>query len=668
MADIFGIGTSGLMSYQRAMTTISHNIANANTQGYSRQRTQLDTINPQGFGFGFVGAGVRVSTIERIYNQFIVDQLRVQTSTSSSLNSYYDMASRVDNLLADSDAGISPTLQEFFNAMQAVADSPGSTPARQVLISSAEALAERMKYMYNSINSMNKAMISDVTTTVDEVNALAGSIASINQQIVLESHSFDQPPNDLMDQRDEMIRQLAERVTVNTSIQDDGAVNVFVGKGQALVIGGTASKFVVATDQYDLQEITIELTAGNAITGTDVTKLISGGKLGGLFQVKNEILDPAINQLGRVAVGLASTFNAQHMQGLTLNDVLGGNFFTDFMATDNVTVLYSDTNSVGGSSTLAVTSTITDVSLLTAKDYELRYLGGDNFDLYSLPENSLIDSFNAPLGSTYTTADGFSITINNALTAGDSFEIRPTRNASNDIGVLISDVSDIAAAGAVRAFDSGANRGDAIITPGERITNIADPNYVTDAVFNTVGSYSVVFSASVPANEPNVDQYEIYDSLGALVSGPTAYVPGVDTTIGYSGMQFTISRTPLSGDTFTLERNVGAVSDNRNALELAALQTRNTLINNGAGATVDFQGAYGQLVSMIGTRTHQADVAGTAQQSMLAQAVERRESVSGVNLDEEAADLLRYQQAYQATAQVISTARSLFNSLLDALG
>ena len=668
MADIFGIGTSGLMSYQRAMTTISHNIANANTQGYSRQRTQLDTINPQGFGFGFVGAGVRVSTIERIYNQFIVDQLRVQTSTSSSLNSYYDMASRVDNLLADSDAGISPTLQEFFNAMQAVADSPGSTPARQVLISSAEALAERMKYMYNSINSMNKAMISDVTTTVDEVNALAGSIASINQQIVLESHSFDQPPNDLMDQRDEMIRQLAERVTVNTSIQDDGAVNVFVGKGQALVIGGTASKFVVATDQYDLQEITIELTAGNAITGTDVTKLISGGKLGGLFQVKNEILDPAINQLGRVAVGLASTFNAQHMQGLTLNDVLGGNFFTDFMATDNVTVLYSDSNSVGGSSTLAVTSTITDVSLLTAKDYELRYLGGDNFDLYSLPENSLIDSFNAPLGSTYTTADGFSITINNALTAGDSFEIRPTRNASNDIGVLISDVSDIAAAGAVRAFDSGANRGDAIITPGERITNIADPNYVTDAVFNTVGSYSVVFSASVPANEPNVDQYEIYDSLGALVSGPTAYVPGVDTTIGYSGMQFTISRTPLSGDTFTLERNVGAVSDNRNALELAALQTRNTLINNGAGATVDFQGAYGQLVSMIGTRTHQADVAGTAQQSMLAQAVERRESVSGVNLDEEAADLLRYQQAYQATAQVISTARSLFNSLLDALG
>lgn len=668
MADIFGIGTSGLLSYQRAMTTISHNIANANTQGYSRQRTQLDTLNPQGFGYGFVGAGVKVSTIERVYDQFIVDQLRVQTSTSTSLNSYYDLASRIDNLLSDSEAGISPTLQEFFNAVQAVSDSPGSTPARQVLLTSAESVVERMKYMYESVNSLNKAMISNVTTTVDEVNALAGSIASVNQQIVLESRSFGQPPNDLMDQRDEMIRQLAERVSVSTSIQEDGAVNVFVGKGQSLVIGGSANKFVVAKNQYDPQEITIELTSSSGTTGADVTKLISGGKLGGLFQLKDEILDPAINQLGRIAVGLSATFNAQHVQGLTLNDVLGGNFFTDFLATDNVTVFYSDTNSAGGSSTTAVTSTITDVSLLTAKDYELRYLGGDNFDLYSLPDNTLVDSFNAPLGATYTTADGFSVTINNALTAGDTFEIRPTRTASNDIGVLINDVSDIAAAGAVRAFDNASNRGDALITPGERITNIADPNYVTDAVFNTVGSFTVVFSASVPANEPTVDQYEIYDSGGALVSGPTAYVPGVDTTIGYSGMQFTISRTPLSGDTFTLERNVGAVSDNRNALELAALQTKNTLINKGAGATVDFQGAYGQLVSMVGTRTHQADVAGTAQQSMLAQATERRESVSGVNLDEEAANLLRYQQAYQATAQVLNTARSLFNSLLDALG
>lgn len=668
MADIFGIGTSGLLSYQRAMTTISHNIANANTQGYSRQRTQLDTLNPQGFGYGFVGAGVKVSTIQRVYDQFIVDQVRVQTSISSSLNSYYDLASRVDNLLADSEAGITPTLQEFFNAVQAVADAPGSTPARQVLLTSAESLTERMKYMHDSLNDLNRAMITDVTNSIDEVNGLASSIASINQQIVLETQSFGQPPNDLLDQRDEMLRQLAERVSVNTTIQDDGAMNVFVGKGQALVIGGTANKFLVSNDTFDPQEIAIQLTSGSSTTGADVTKLITGGTLGGLFQLKDEILDPALNQLGRVAVGLASTFNAQHVQGLTLNDVLGGNFFTDFMAADNVSVLYNASNSVGGSSTTAVTSTITDVTQLKAKDYELRYLGGDNFDLYSLPDNTLVDSFNAPLGNTYTTAEGFSITINNALTAGDTFEIRPTRTASSDIGVLVNDVSDIAAAGAVRAFDSGSNRGDAIITQGERITNTADPNYVTDAVFNTVGSFTVVFSASVPANEPNVDQYEIYNSVGALVSGPTAYVPGVDTTIGYSGMQFTISRTPLSGDTFTLERNTGAVSDNRNALELAALQTKRTLIDNGGGASADFQSAYGQLVSMVGTRTHQADVAGTAQKSMLDQATARRESVSGVNLDEEAADLMRYQQAYQATAQVLSTARSLFNSLLDALG
>lgn len=668
MADIFGIGTSGLLSYQRAMTTIGHNIANANTQGYSRQRTQLDTLNPQGFGYGFVGAGVKVSTIDRVYDQFIVDQVRVQTSLNSSLNSYYDLASRVDNLLADSDAGITPTLQEFFNAVQGVADSPGSIPARQVLLTSAESLTERMQYMYDSVNALNQAMITDVTNSIDEINSLANSLAAINQQIVLESQSYGQPPNDLLDQRDEMLRQLSERISVTTTTQSDGAMNVFVGKGQALVIGNNANKFVIANDSYDPQEIAIQLTSGNSTSGADVTKLISGGKLGGLFQLKDEILDPALNQLGRVAVGLASTFNTQHIQGLTLNDVLGGNFFTDFMATDNATVFNSSTNSVAGSVAGAVTATITDVSLLTAHDYELRYNGANSFDLYSLPDSTLVDSFIAATGATYTTGDGFSITINNALTAGDTFEIRPTRDASNDIGVLINNVSDIAAAGSVRAFDSASNRGDAIITQGERITNTADPNYVTDAVFNTVGSFTVVFSASVAANEPNVDQYSIYDSGGGLVSGPTAYVPGVDTTIGYSGMEFTISRTPLSGDTFTLERNVGAVSDNRNALELAALQSTNTLIDGGAGPTVDFQSAYAQLVSMVGTRTHQADVAGTAQNSMLQQATQRRESVSGVNLDEEAANLMRYQQAYQATAQIISTARSLFNSLLDAVG
>lgn len=667
MADILGIGTSGLLAYQRSMTTVSHNIANVNTEGYSRQRTQLDTLNPQGFGYGFMGSGVKTTTVERVYDEFLVGQVRTQTTGNEELNSYYDMASRVDNLLADPEAGITPMLQEFFDAAQGVADAPGSIPARQVMLTTAESLTERMQHMYEGLDSLNKAMSIDITNTLGEVNGLASAIADINESIVTESQRFGQPPNDLMDQRDEMLRQLSERVAVQVVEQKNGAMNVFIGSGQTLVVGNTASKLHVAADQYDPSKIAIELGTSNSTSGVDITNLINGGKLGGLFKFKDEILDPSLNQLGRVAVALANTFNEQHVQGLTMNDVLGTDFFTDFMAPDQVSVLHSNANSPAGIVPFVVTSTLTDESLLSAKDYMLRYEGADNFSLISLPENALVDSFNAPAGSSYTTADGFAISINGALNAGDRFEIRPTRSAANLIETQLTDVADIAAAGAVRAYDSTANRGDATVTPGERITDIADPNYVTDAVFNTVGSFDVVFSASNPLNEPTVDQYQIFNSAGAPVGGLTAYTPGVDTTIGVSGMQFTVSGSPLSSDTFTMERNVGAVSDNRNVLDLAGLQDKTTMLDGGAGPTSDFQGAYGQLISMVGTRTHQADVAGQAQQTLLNQAIASRESTSGVNLDEEAAKLLKYQQAYQATARVITTAQTMFQSLLDAV-
>lgn len=672
MADILGIGTSGLLSFQRAMTTISHNISNVNTDGYSRQRTQLDTRQPQGFGNGFMGTGVDVSAVERLYDQFLVNQVRTQTTRSAELNSYYDMASRVDNLLSDTEAGISPMLQEFFNSVQGVADAPGSIPARQVMLTTAESLTERMQYMYSALDSLNQSMNIDIRNTIDEVNGLASAIADLNSTIVLQSQRFGQPPNDLLDQRDEMLRQLSEHIAVTAVPQDDGALNVFIGNGQTLVAGQNASQLRVSENQFDPEEIAIELTNSiKSSSGVDVTSLLTGGTLGGFFRFKDEILDPAINQLGRVAIGLAETFNAQHMQGLTLNDKLGAEFFTDFSSAGSVSVYNSDSNSANGLLQDAVTATLTDASKLTAKDYLFKY-DGTNYTVYSLPDEVNVGTFAAgAVPQTITVADGldegFSITVNQVLSAGDSFEIRPTRTAARDIAVQIDDVSDIAAAGAVRAYDSAANRGNATVTPGERITDTADPNYVTDAVFNTVGSFSVVFSASNPANEPDVDQYAIYDSGGALVSGPTAYTPGVDTTIGHSGMQFTISGTPLSGDTFTLERNVGATSDNRNALGLAALQSERTLIDGGAGPTMDFQSAYGQLVSMVGTRTHQADVAGTAQESLLNQAIASREAVSGVNLDEEAANLLKFQQAYQATARVITTAQTLFQSLLDAV-
>jgi flagellar hook-associated protein 1 FlgK len=315
---------------------------------------------------------------------------------------------------------------------------------------------------------------------------------------------------------------------------------------------------------------------------------------------------------------------------------------------------------------------MTDTTQLTAQDYVLRYEGGDNFSLLAQPKGTVVDTFNAPSGTSYTTAEGFSISINAGLTQGDRFEIRPTRSAAQDIAVLSDDVTDIAAAGAVRAYDSGANQGDATISAGELITDPADPEYINffdpaapayvpPANFTaTVSPVTIDFQTSGAGTAPYADEYSL--------DGGTTWLPytsGAD--IKLDGMKVQISGTPIEGDQFTMEPNTGAVSDNRNMLELAGLQNARTLVDGGNGPTVDFQGAYGQLVSMVGTKTHQADVAGKAQESLLNQAVASREAVSGVNLDEEAANLLRFQQAYQATARVVTSAQTMFQSLLDAV-
>jgi len=656
MADIMGIGTSGLIAYQNALNTISHNISNANTDGYSRQRTDMVTRTPQGTGSGFIGSGVQVNTVQRTVDEFLVGRVRTSTSRNSELSSYHDLASRIDNMLSDVDAGLAPTLQDFFNSAQSVADNPASVPARQVMLSNAQLVSDRMGYMYENMDSLNSAMRTDVGNTISEVNQYAASIADINDQIVVQSQKFGQPPNDLLDQRDELLRKLSEKVSISTVGQDDGAINVYIGTGQTLVNGFSAYSLSIADSEYDPKEFSLNLGNGTG-SGVNVTNLISGGSLGGILNFKKEILDPTLNQLGRVAVGLATTFNEQHTQGMTLNDELGKNFFTDFTAPGSVDVLNRTSNTGSG----VVTADITDVSKLTAGDYMLRYDGSNNYTLLNYPANTVADTFTT--ADLPRAIDGIAINVTTPPAQGDSFLIRPTRTAARNLSVEVSDPTDIAAAGAVRGVASTSNAGDATISAGELITDTTDPEYVTPAAFNSVAPVTIQFGNSGGGTAPPyADQY-------SLDGGTTwqPYTSGND--IKLNGMKVQISGQPFIGDTFTMERNTGAISDNRNVLELAALQTQDTMGDRGTGAgpTLDYQAAYGQLVAMVGTKTHQADIAGKAQDKVLQQAVAARDRISGVNLDEEAANLLRMQQGYQATARVVTTAQTMFQTLLDSV-
>lgn len=635
--DVLGIGVSALLSYQRKLATTGHNIANVNTPGYSRQRTELTERIPQFGGTGYIGTGVEVVTTERVYSQFLVNEMRSSTTTYKQTETFHQYASGVDRLLADTQSGLQPALDGFFNAVQQLSDFPSSSAVRQTVYSEAESLVARFDTLSQQLRTMRQSADLQLRNTVTEVNGLAGAIAAINERITtFLGISQGEPPNDLLDQRDELVRQLAERVSVTALEQDDGALNIFIGNGQALVAGNRASSLTTRPSAFDASQLEIAISQGSTIV--PITAQISGGVLGGLLQVRSEVLDPALNELGRVAIGLAETFNDQHQLGQDLLGNLGGLFFNDLGASTATT--FANTGNTG---TGVIAAAITDVNALTASDYRLNFAGG-TYSLVRLSDNTTVAS-GASLAA--ISADGLSFTLTSgALAAGDSFLIRPTLNGASDIALSAATPDAIAAAAPIRTAASLSNTGNGVISLGS--VNTPPP---PDA--NLQQTVTITFN-----NPPTT-----FDVAGTGTGNPAgvAYTPG--GAITYNGWTIDINGTPAAGDVFTIEANVGGVGDNRNALLLAGLQTQNTLQNG----TATLQSSYASFVAATGVKTHQADISQQAQKSLLDQATASRDALSGVNLDEEAADLVKFQQAYQAAAQVIATANALFDTLIGAV-
>lgn len=645
MANTLGIGVGALLAFQRSLGTIGQNIANVNTEGYSRQRVELSTRVPDFTGNGFVGNGVQVSDIRRVVDDFVIGQLRSSSSAFNQFEAFNDFASRVDDLLADPLSGITPVLQNFFAALQDVANDPTSNPSRQVLLNEAETLAQRFQYLDARFSELRTAVNVDLENITAEISSLASAIADINGDIVAVTRSDGtNPPNDLLDQRDRLIQSLAEHVDVTTLVQDDGALNVSIGNGQALVIGTTAGSLTTVVDPFDATRFGLGISLASATV--DVTAQLTGGRIAGLLDFRNNMLDSTQNALGRVALGLVTEVNAQHRLGLDLTGALGGDFFS----IGGIAVAPNATNSGG-----AVSAALVDVSNLTTSDYRLRYEGSDQYTLTRLSDGqtSNIDTMGA---SPFTTAevDGFTLTITTGTAAvGDSFLVRPTAPAAGTIGVAVSEAARIAAAAPVRAVVANANGGDGSISgvAVANTTNIPLPADVT-----------LTFSADADGG----------GNPGFIVAGgpasPVLYDPATEssgktiTLAGFGDITFTFAGVPSPGDTFTISNNIDGVGDNRNALSLVALQTASLLRGNNT-----LQSAYTQLVADVGIRTRQSEITRDAQAVIFEQAQERRAASSGVNLEEEAANLLRFQQSFQAAARVISVADELFQELLGAI-
>jgi len=631
-SNLFTSALSGMNAAQIGLATAEHNIANANTPGFTRQEVLIGSRPPQSLGGSFLGQGVDVVGVKRIYDQFLTSQVQQEQNQASYLSTYYSAMKQIDNLIADPTAGVSPAMQEFFNAMNGVANNPESVSARQTLLGGAQFVANRFRAIDQRLTDIANGIAGQITGSVNTINTYAQQIAALNGNIkrATAASQGGQLPNDLLDQRDQVINQLNKEIKVSVQTQTDGTASVFIGNGQALVINEQAMSLRPIQSSSDPSKIDIAYLNGNNTIPLQQSSL-QGGSLGAYLAFRDQSLEPARNALGRVALGLAASVNQQNQLGQDLNGVLGGNLF-------NTAVPRVDKGAFN-TGTAVVSAAISDVGALTTSDYRLKF-DGANYTMLRLSDNTTTN-----LGATLPqTVDGFTVSLTaGAAATGDTFLIRPTANGARDISVAANDPARIAAAAPMRAAAALANTGSATISSGTVKTPLPlDPNLQASVsiTFDTPTTFTV--TGAVPA-----------------VAGSVAYTSGTD--ISYNGWTVQITGTPSVGDTFSVTQNSNATGDNRNALLLAGLQVQNLLANG----TANLQGAYGQLIGEIGAKTHELDVTSQAQTNMAAQTVAAQQAVSGVNLDEEAANLLRYQRAYQAAAKAMQIANTMFDALLS---
>ncbi|TFW29909.1 flagellar hook-associated protein FlgK [Massilia arenosa] len=643
--NILSIGKSGLFAAQVGLSTTGHNITNANVAGYSRQVVVQQSSAAQDMGYGFVGSGTQVAQIKRYSDEFLNAQVRTAQSSKSALDAFQSQIAQIDNLMADTTSGLSPALQDFFNGVQDVASNPQSAASRQSLLSAADSLAARFQGMNQRLQEIREGVNTEITTNVTLINSYAQRIADLNDKIGAYTNS-DNQPNDLLDQRDQLIAELNKQVKATVVAGDNNSLTVSIGSGQPLVVGKKAFELAVTTSPTDPTRVEVGYRTGDKVTLLGDNAL-SGGALGGLLQFRTESLDRVQNSLGRIAVSLAFSFNEQHKLGQDLASNMGGDFFTVAPAF----VGRNANNSIA--STADVSATIVDPGALTQSDYKLTY-DGSNYMLVRLSDNhpTLITM---PQTTGPQVVDGMAIAITGNGVVGDNFSIKPTIQGASQFKVAITDRDKIAAAAPVVSDVPTANKGN-LAVGGITIDSTYPAAPLGTSVTFTYDKASNTFSTN-----PAVDVTVTSNGVPTVYTAGTPIPYATGDEVSFNSMSFKLTGQPNDTDTFKIAPNTAGVGDNRNMRLLGALQTKNIL--DGGSAT--FQSSYAEMVSYVGNKTREVQVNADAAEGLLQQATASQQSVSGVNLDEEATNLLKYQQAYQAAGKVMQIAGTLFDTLLS---
>ena len=624
MSNLFVTGMSGLQAFRQALDVTGQNIANANTDGYVRQRADLVARESTPVGASWVGNGVEVGRLARVVDDFLADQSRVSQSNSARLEVFAGQAARVTNLLGDPSGGLSNALQRLTNAIEAVATEPASMAARQGLVETLDATVSQMRGLDARLRELDGSTHVRIVAEASAVDGLAVSLATLNRDIGVARATSGSAPNGLLDQRDRLLDQLAAKVSIRVVANDDGAVNVYLSGGQSLVLGDASVRVATVNDPADIGRFRVVLRNGSS--SEDVTRSISGGVLGGLFELREEVLDPARNEVGRIATALTSALNAQHQKGVDFLGVPGGELLS---VGAPKTVVPTDNTGV-----VTTSATLTDASALTGADYELEWQG-TAWSLRRLDSGAAVPFTGTGAAGSPIAFDGLSLLVGGTPAVGDRVLLRPTREAVSQMRVEITAPSRVAAAAPVRVSASVDNAGAARVTALE----VIDP---TNPMLRTPAA--VIFPTP---------------STVSIDGGPSqAWVVG--QPIEANGWRLRISGAPAAGDGFAITDNGAGRGDNRNAVLLSDA-LRSPLLD---AATSSLADAVTRLTSGVGAVTQQAQRNSEVQRLAYEDSVKQRQSVSGVNLDEEASNLLRYQQAYQASAQVIRTANEVFNMLI----
>lgn len=650
ISSLMSIAVTGLDAAQAGLSTTGNNIANANSPGYSRETVQQAPQVPAGQDGVVQGTGVMVTGVRRSYSQFAETRLWQANAAASSAQQLQSVLDQLNNVMSGSGSSLTGALNGFFQAAQTLAGNPSGTPERQALLSAASTLSGKFNSLGGEIVAQRANLSQQIGSTVGQINTLTTQIARLNVEIGASSgNTSGNPPNGLMDQRDHLVTQLNKLVGVSVTRQQNGAFSVFTANGQALVTGAKSYRLGTQPNALNARNLDVVYEPSGAVMSNG----IRGGALGGLFAGRNQ-LEQAQNSLGRLATVLSSTVNLRQSLGLDANGQLGRPMFS--LPAPSVQAASDNTGSA------ALTASVSDATALTGDQYQLRYQGGA-WVASTYPGGSSVTVSTS--GSTLSFG-GLSINVSGTPASGDRFLVSPGADAASGIRAVLNDPAGIAAAapyvsgpGAVGA--SGLvdnNTGNVAVSQGQSTTA---PTSGATLVPATAFGQMLQISFTSPTS------YQVSDPSGVVASGTYSTANGASIAVAYpsppgpAGTYWQVGlsgNNPQAGDSYVLQPS--GPGDNRNANALGALGQSPVV-----GGKASLSQGYATLTGTIGNAGQQAGLSATATQASLAQAQQSQQSVSGVNLNEEAASLVQYQQAFQAAAKSVGIAEQMFQSILS---